>query len=612
MKLKGLFLLLLSFIIIFPISVSSDEQCDAKSIKIESIEINDKANFVLDNNKEQVIDNTINLDLRMFNVDDYIEYKIMLKNNSNNNFSISKDSLSLNLDYINYKIKASDNSNTINANETKTLFLRVSYAKEVADDKFEDGIINDNKVMNLSFTKEDDLIDIINPATGFVLPFIIIVAIGLLSILLGIYYNKKLSANIFILIIGLSVIVPLVVHASTCDYSIQIKGNITIDKRQATFLPGQDVNIKMKNLAGDDTSTNGIKTENTSIVSIKRSKEEPTNINKEDKNVVSTNDSEYPIYMWYDDGTIYWWSEVYHPLLNEDASSMFRLLTGLTDISGLSLMDTKNSKNFSSLFSGRFAGPTDLKPMKISDFSPIENWNVSNVEIMSGMLAVNAKLKDLGFLSNWDVSNVTDMSQLFQYCSKITSLKPLKNWDVSEVTSFRSAFSGTSSLTSLDGLENWDVSSVTTMYGMFMIGVSNYNSGVRSSLSNISALSNWDVSNVETMQYMFQYNTFLSDFSPLKDWNTSSLTNTYGMFVSVVSMTDLSAFANWDVSNVTDMTGMFDSCTGLTDASAINDWDITNVLIFTGMFNNLSIHPDFTKVSGVWESDGSFYREDIK
>ena len=69
---------------------------------------------------------------------------------------------------------------------------------------------------------------------------------------------------------------------------------------------------------------------------------------------------------------------------------------------------------------------------------------------------------------------------------------------------------------------------------------------------------------------------------------------------------DLSALSNWDVGRVTDMSYMFSSCYKLIDASGINDWNIINVNDFTSMFSGCSVHPEFTKVTGTWNDNGTF------
>ena len=37
-----------------------------------------------------------------------------------------------------------------------------------------------------------------------------------------------------------------------------------------------------------------------------------------------------------------------------------------------------------------------------------------------------------------------------------------------------------------------------------------------------------------------------------------------------------------------------------------NDWNISKVTNFGGMFKNVPTHPDFTKVEGTWDSNGTF------
>ena len=63
---------------------------------------------------------------------------------------------------------------------------------------------------------------------------------------------------------------------------------------------------------------------------------------------------------------------------------------------------------------------------------------------------------------------------------------------------------------------------------------------------------------------------------------------------------------------------MFADTPSLLDASAINDWDIRNVQYtpgsttledgncFYGMFIRASVHPEFTKRTGTWNSEMTF------
>ena len=183
----------------------------------------------------------------------------------------------------------------------------------------------------------------------------------------------------------------------------------------------------------------------------------------------------------------------------------------------------------------------------VSDLSGIKGFNTKFVENMDSILVslCNQSLKNFDDLANWNTSNVTDMSF---------------------------AFVGYPCLENIDGIKNLDTSKVTDMDSMF--GSMDF---ISTNITNLSALSNWNVSNVRNMDMMF----------------------------CGCSVKSLSALSNWNVSNVTSMMQMFSSCP-ITDASGINNWDISSVISFNNMFYECDTHPEFTKVSGIWDESGTF------
>ena len=64
-----------------------------------------------------------------------------------------------------------------------------------------------------------------------------------------------------------------------------------------------------------------------------------------------------------------------------------------------------------------------------TDFSGIENWDVSNVTDMSDMFSFTKKFNQP--LNNWDVSSVITMGSMFYEAKKFN--QPLNNWDLSKV-----------------------------------------------------------------------------------------------------------------------------------------------------------------------------------
>ena len=313
-------------------------------------------------------------------------------------------------------------------------------------------------------------------------------------------------------------------------------GSINPNEKRAMFLNGEQVNSKMRGLANTNQSSLSY---DTTITAIKESLIEPTSENKESKNIVSVNNSSYPIpiYMWYEDGTIYWWSEDKKAYLNSNSSRMFIRISSLSNIDGLANFDTSNVTNMSDMFNYT----------KISANALI-NWDVSNVTNMSAMFAHNSQIESLESLSKWDTSNVTDMFGMFISSSNITSLNGLSNWDVSNVTNMGSIFQSLNLITNLDQLINWDTSKVTNMASLFHRC---------SNITSLNGLSNWDVSNVTNMNSTFYESNNITSLEPLTNWDTSKVTNMGAMFLGLNNIPTLKPITNWDVSNVTNMYSMF-------------------------------------------------------
>ena len=262
-----------------------------------------------------------------------------------------------------------------------------------------------------------------------------------------------------------SIVFTIICLSVQNTYSIFIKtvnSNITLTttKLEATFLPGSDFNAKIKQLAGNDNANYGV--EDTYITGIVRSN--ILNITPTTNNVVSTSDSPFPIYAWFSNGIIYYYTEVEYPKLNSNSSYMFYDLMGITNISGLSSMNASNVLNMSRMFTNSIV---------LSDISPIENWNVSNVTDMEAMfcLGQNAyntyglgSITDFSPIENWNVSSVQTMRQMFKFQS-MTEID-LSKWNTSSVTSTEIMFYGCRNLETVD-ISSFNLSNVTNSNSIF-------------------------------------------------------------------------------------------------------------------------------------------------
>ena len=563
-------LLVILFLLLFPSMVLAKDTCNNNDITIEEINVEEKEDYTEELTPVSIENNKINLNLEMYNVGESITYKIKVKNNSNNDYYFTKDSFNLNTDYLEYSLL--NNSEVIKSNEEKEIELKITYKKQISEDEF-----NENNMM--SITLSDTPLN--NPSTKRTISLILLV-IFITIIVITINRNKKLNK----VLIGILICsIPLSIKA-LCTVNLEINTNITINEKEAVFLPGPEVNAKMKELAGDNTSTEiyapNFSDEN--ITLIKCSKQEPIDSNKEEKNLVSIIDSPYPIYMWYEENTIYWWSEAHHPKLNQDASYMFNNMLNLTKIESLDHINSSLTENISFMFRG---------DSSILDINGVEKWDTSNITNLRQTFA-KISITSLEPLKDWDVSSAENIMEIFRE-TKFTNLHGLENWDVSNVTDMQLMFSSNENLTSIDALSNWNTSEVTNMSSAFS-GTAN--------LTTLEPLRNWDTSNVTNMRNTFMHNQKLKSIEALENWNTSNVTRMDQMFLGA-DLIDLHGLENWDVSKVRSFGSMFMLNENLTDASAINDWDIQPTAYYFQMFRGAPTHPEFSKVPGTW-SNGDF------
>ena len=322
------------------------------------------------------------------------------------------------------------------------------------------------------------------------------------------------------------------------NYSKQILFT-TITNRiptKATFKTGSDFNSIFKSLNPvHDTDY------------FKHSDTPPANLAT--ATIISTTDSERPIYTWYNsaDKTIYWWSDADIAYANDDSSYMFSGINpyndrvmSLADLRGINFSKTKNMSN---MFSSSKTGCIE----KIN----FDGFDTSNVEDMSSMFESYCPNVDISTL-NLDVN--------------------VSNFNTGKVKNMQNMFAG-SPFESLD-LSRWDTKNVTNMLGMFL------SMGILNSLD----VSHFNTSKVTDMSYMF-FRMFKLNALDLSSFDTSNVTNMSGMFAEDKNLTSLNV-SSFNTSKVTDMSNMFAS-TGKLSSLNLSHFDTSNV---TNMKNMFGIH----------------------
>lgn len=318
-------------------------------------------------------------------------------------------------------------------------------------------------------------------------------------------------------------------------------------------------------------------------------------------------------------------------LSNFDTSSTSnfdRMFWGCSSLEYLNItrFNTSKATSLNSTFvsvPGKIIGLKDLDVGKVTsmintfsgvdftktDPNDIRDWNVSNVEDMSGLFQ-NSNLSGLD-LSQWNVKEVKNMSNMFQGSENVSQVKGLNDWDVSGVTKMNSMFQSVKD-TDLSMIENWDVSNVTGMSMMF------YNCGNLSRLD----LSHWSTDSLSSVVEMF-YNDVLLNEDNLKGYQTlvtRKVESMSGMFFGTgFKVIDLSKYdtsnvksfhylfmstsklekiiGNLDTSSVTDMSSMFNA-SAITNFDGLNiaEWDTSKVTNMERTFSGAKIlNFDFLK-----------------
>ena len=395
---------------------------------------------------------------------------------------------------------------------------------------------------------------------------------------------------------------------------------------------GPDFYTKLwSNIAGDKSN----------IKRIVNSDAAPT----ESDNYKIVNDTEssyrqdYPIYMWYEDGTVYMYSDNSKVYLNENSEVLFGGLTQAQSID-LSKFNTSRVQRMDQMFLednslvsldlSKFdtSNVTNMYKMFYENSSLLSinfgNFNTSKVTNMAQMFFECNQIRELN-LSSFDTSRVEKMGAMFLQCNKLKNLD-LSNFDTSSLTDMSSMLFGASELESVTFGDKFNVSKATGASNMFYNLTSlkkikfgnNFNINTNSisnmfyNLKNLEEVefgNNFITSNVKDMSGLFAEDSNLIKVINFNKIDTSNVTNMRGVFsrceklnsinmngINTSNVTNMSSMfqeckslesldlSSWDTSNVTDMSHMFDKATNLKTIYTSGDWILNENASSNGMF----------------------------
>lgn len=218
MKKKLLFVLLCILLLPFMVNAKTEDE-----VSIKSVELVEKTGGAEEVEAPVIVDKTIRLSTSVSDVGDSITYKIVIKNDSSENFELDKKSFDLSSDYIKYTSSFQEDSNVVKANSLKEVYLKIEYKKEVPEELLTNGDYVDSQTIELAFDDGKGK-SILNPKTGMsLISFIVLLITSIIVYKL----SRKKSAKLMLLLIGATLLIPAGVYALTV-LNIVIESKVSI------------------------------------------------------------------------------------------------------------------------------------------------------------------------------------------------------------------------------------------------------------------------------------------------------------------------------------------------------------------------------------------------
>jgi len=213
------FCLLILLFLFIPFIVKAEE-CSLDNISIEQVEIINKSDGLVQKSNPIIDKNRLLFDIKLEKIGSIIEYKLIIKNNTDNDYKLETNYSN---EYFDYMISTKDYSNIIKRNETNEVLLRVSYVKNVPLDLLNDNDIYDSHIQ-LLVTEPNDKIT--NPSTGRISIFILLLFVLLLFIIV-LLFKRGHNYSLLVFLITLFAFTSISVYAM-CNFSIDIDIKVEI------------------------------------------------------------------------------------------------------------------------------------------------------------------------------------------------------------------------------------------------------------------------------------------------------------------------------------------------------------------------------------------------
>ena len=225
---KKVKLLLLSIIFLVPFMVFAESKVEntnhSGDVYITSSELIKASDGVEEIEKPTLKDLNVKFNVKFSEVNQSIEYKLIIKNISNKDYNISTDNSFNKSDYITYNFKYDDGSDIIKAGSEEEMLVTIAYTKEVPDNKLSDGKFIEDNDMSLNLSDE-----ITNPTT-ILQRYGVNILLILITCIVAIYFlkTKNIKNRLKVLLLGL-MLIPLTAR-SLDSIKVTIDSHVEVEK----------------------------------------------------------------------------------------------------------------------------------------------------------------------------------------------------------------------------------------------------------------------------------------------------------------------------------------------------------------------------------------------
>lgn len=194
-----------------------------EDIEITSIDLVEHGGIAREVTKATAEGLNVNFNVKFYNKDDYVKYKVIIKNTSKDSYELSNQTNFNKSDYIEYKFEFEKDNKVVDPGSEKVIYIVITYKTAVPEDLLlQDGGFQEDNAMKISLNNQS----VENPDTGrefVIIMGVTITIIGLFMCLFGYSSSKK----VMIFLLSLMVLLPMGVSAAK-QISVSINSKVKI------------------------------------------------------------------------------------------------------------------------------------------------------------------------------------------------------------------------------------------------------------------------------------------------------------------------------------------------------------------------------------------------